>query len=73
MVYSNLASMLKLVGRAREGIMCYQNAVALQPGEAEGHANLAAALKDNSAWSGFPDKGQMVLDCTWMCCYACYV
>ncbi|KAL6780429.1 hypothetical protein ACKKBF_B13195 [Auxenochlorella protothecoides x Auxenochlorella symbiontica] len=47
-VYSNLASMLKLVGRAREGIMCYQNAVALQPGEAEGHANLAAALKDNN-------------------------
>ena len=46
--YTNLAGVLKLLGRSLEAIAAYEHVVLLQPLVAEAHANLGAAYKDVS-------------------------
>ena len=46
--YTNLAGVLKLLGRNLEAVAAYEHVVSLQPLVAEAHANLAAAYKDVS-------------------------
>ncbi len=44
--WNNLGHLLQVQGRLDEAVMCYREAVRIEPGLAEGHNNLGSVLKD---------------------------